>query len=1292
MSSRKRRIGQLGLPILILFALPAMLQAQTATTGTIVGTVRDSSGAMVPGATVEATDLATKAVRSVLSNDVGQYVLSTLMPGSYDLKVTAAGFQAAVVTAVKVEVAKAATVDVELKVGALTETVTVTGESAPALQTLDATLGEVVNSKSLENLPTVTRRVVELAFLQVATMPNTGNANVSRSVAGARGDQNTFILDGMDVSDTQVGGTCCGNIGMGIPLPVEAVEEFRASVTNQNASFGRSTGGQYAMTTRRGSASYHGGAYWYHRNDNLNANTWARNRLTQKSPEIKDNRAGVRLGGPLLGPILQDRLFFFANWESRRYPKKDDTSRLVPSDTLRQGILRFVDNAGNVINYDLKTSAQCGPNSNTPCDPRGIGISPMIIKQFALLPAGNDTSLGDGRNTIGVRGPVDTSIKSDNFLGRVDFKINDRWNLNATYIWALQSMLGTSYIDIRGGASNFKSLYRVPNHPFTYNVGLTGNITPTLINELRFGFNRSSIVFENPDPSTLIQGAGMALDLAGLDEPYDISASRAQIGISSTYQLVDNFTWIKGKHTFQGGVNGQWLRFYHSRKGSGGLNVAPMAQIGVFNNIVISSTQRPPTCAAGQANCLRSTDVSRWNSLYATVLGMVDNTNKFTVRNVQTGKLDLTPQILLEGLTNEGTWKHLELHFADTWRVTNTLTLSLGVNGLIETPFVEDQGRRSFMISLDMNQPVWVNSYLDKRAAAALKGQGYNPGFAYAPTSNFPDRGEYPTVKTLAPRLAAAWNPSFREGLLGRVFGQGKTVFRGGYGLGFNRLHSVGTVQYGFQGNAALGQPNIINVPPCNFLGTPGAGCTAAAPFRVGVDGSAPLPPVADQIPVPYVVTEPFGQDTSQQWTSDFKMGHVHSVDFTIQRELPWNLVMEIGWIGRYGRNLMVDRNHNAVPFFITDLSGKSNQTFAQAYDLVAAELRAGVTPAKVAPQPWFENSLAAGATVALATSHTSNFISALVRDLWFNGTPGAANQGIDPWLISLGRQPINNRQIRYTITKTYGGWSNYNGMIFSLTRRMSNASFNFNYTFSKNMETLGGIFDSSAGTTMNPYDLSYAYGPSFSDRTHGINLYGMWELPFGPGRMFSTKSGVMNKVIGGWQVSSVMQWFSGRPLFVAMGGQPFGSPGAQESVPAFRDPKAMEGRHFNVAGSGGVGTTGNPATGGTGLNLFADPQYVFESFRPFKISEDGRSSRGLIRGLPWFTLDISVSKRTRLGESASLRFGADLLNFLNHPLFNDPSLNLLSPTTFGVLTSQPISDNNYYGQRQIQLFLRVEF
>lgn len=1263
--------------------------AQTATTGNLLGTIKDTNGAAVSNAKVDLIDSATGAAISTASNEAGQYVFTTVLPGTYKLRVTATGFKQANVNDLKIEVAKSSTQDLSLSVGEVSSSVEIT--ATQELQTADATLGEVVSTRTLQELPTVTRRVVELVFLQVASQPNQGNANISRSVAGARGDQNTFILDGLDVSDSQVGGTCCGNIGMGIPLPVDAIGEFRSSVTNQNASFGRSTGGQYAMTTRRGTESYHGTLYWYHRNDNLNANTWTRNRLNQKNAELKDNRGGISLGGPLLGdlvPKLKEKLFFFTNLERRRFPQARDTTRIVPTDTLRQGVLRFFDNAGNIVSYDLKSSRACGPAGDQPCDPRGVGLSPVISQHFALLPRGNDPTFGDGLNTIGVTGPADATESSDNTLTRVDYTINDKWRANALWVWAQQRSRGFGFIDIRKGPQGFESLFRIPNDPRHYNFGLTGTLTPRLVNETRFGYNVSSIVFENPDPSTLVPGSGMALDLAGLDEPYDITGSRAQRGISSTWQFVDNLTYTLGKHTFQGGVNMQWLRFFHSRKGAGALNVQPMAIIGGTSSTVIPVSQRPPTCAAGQTNCIRAADVSSWNTFYGAVLGQVDTAGKFTVRDPNTGKLDLDPRVLAEGEINEGSWQHYEIYLSDTWRLTNSLTLNLGFNAIIENPFQEDKDRRSFLIDVGENKPIFVNEYLNRRAEAARQGQVYNPVLAFAPTRQFPEYPEMPAQRSLSPRVSLAWQPSYQSGLLGRLFGERQTAIRGGFAQGFNRVQAVGFVQFPMIGNAALAQPNTINGPKCDYLRTPGAACVASAsPFRVGVDGPAPLPTIDAQIPIPYVVPTPFGLGLGNTlgWTPDFKLGYVNSFDFTIQRELPWNIVAEVGWIGRFGRNLMVDVNTNAVPFFIKDMSGRSQQTFAQAYDVVAGEMRAGLQPSAVTPQPWFENSLGAGATRSLAASQSAAFINGLVYNLFFNG--------IDPILLSQGKTPVNNRQIYATIYHTHGGYNNYNAAFVTLHKRLSRGlDFNFNYTFSKNLETLGGIHDGTAGLSVNPFDLDYAYGPSLSDRTHGINIYGLYELPFGKGKRLNPP-GWSSKLASGWQISAVGQWFSGRPLFVTTGGQPFGSHpgGSQESLPAARTP-GDSGRFMNITGTNGIAVNGDPARRGTGLNLFQNPEEAFRSFRPFLLSQDQRTSRGLIRGLPWATLDASLSKRTNLGEKISLRFSADFLNVLNHPLFDDPALNVLAPASFGVLTSQPISSNNFYNARQIQLGLRIEF
>jgi hypothetical protein len=1252
--------------------------AQTATSGSIVGTVKDQSGAVVPGASVELKDAATGAVRKAETNQAGQYAFTPVAPGLYTVTVTAKGFRQAVVTEIKVEVVKSSLVDVVLQLGEVAETVQVEAGARVELQTVNAAVGEVVDSRALVNLPTMTRRAVELLYLQVGAQPWTGWAGngSSGTVAGGKGDQNNFTLNGMDISDNHVGGTCCGNFGPGIPIPVEAVEEFRATVSNQNATTGRSTGGEFAFVTRRGSPDYHGAVYWYFQNDDfLQANTWTRNRLGQPKPELKDNRYGFRIGGPLLGPVERQNLFFFLNMEGRRFPQRTDVSGIMPSASLRQGILRFRDGTGSVVSYDLATSSLCGPSNSSACDPRGIGLSPVIADQFAILPDGNDPSTGDGLNTIGLRGATDSSQKDDNIVARVDYNVTAKWSMNATWLWAEHRVASPNMhpgIDFRGGADNIVTDAFITNYPRMYTFALNGTITPNLTNEFRVGYNRSTIGFSMPQPEELVSGAGMALHLAFLDDPIqDIGSARSQIGLARTWQFTDNLNWIKGKHVLQGGTNIQLLRFFHSRVQRSGANIAPVANIGSFGNLTIPSNQRPPTCASpGQANCLLPSDVGRWDGLYAAVTGIIDNVVLATSR-------DAHGNAIPGPFENEGPWYHFEIYAADTWRIRPSLTLSLGVNGLIEIPYHDIKGRLAFLIDQQTGQPISVLNYLKTRADAARQGHIYNPGLAFAPMDMFPGRREFPLHKSLGPRLAAAWNPSFSDGFLGHMLGQGKTVIRGGYALGYHRPMAVGFVQFNMQGNSITATPAILNGPTNS----------AGQPFRVGVDGPAPLPSVPATIPIPYAPPVPYGDSFDLQWDPSYKFGYMHAGDLTIQRELRNNFLIEVGWIGRFGRRLEVDANINAVPFFIKDLSGLSNQTFAQAFDLVAAQLRAGALPATVTPQPWFENSIGAGATVTLATTHTSDFINGFVNDLWMN--PG----GID----SLLPTPVNNRQIRQTLSHVADGRSNYNALFVSLAKRPTHGlSFKLNYTLSKNLAPPIGISDSGTGSCMNPFDRNYCYGPALSDRRHGLNFYGTYDLPFGKGQRFG--GGVsprLNKLIGGWSTSTILTYFSGLPLSVYAGGQPFGNACCgDESAPLSRDPRADEGRHGGVSGSNGVGVAGDPAAGGSGLNLFSNPEAVFNSFRYFKISEDGRGSRGVIRGLPRFTWDLSVAKYTAVTERIGVRFSFDFFNVANHPLFNDPFLNLLDPASFGVINSQPGDPGNgdYWTPRRCQFGLRIEF
>ncbi|MGA7341367.1 MAG: carboxypeptidase-like regulatory domain-containing protein, partial [Terracidiphilus sp.] len=415
-----------------------LVHAQTSTTGAIVGVVADPSGAVVASAKLSLQSGTSGAIISTTANASGQYSFPAVAPGTYTLSGTAKGFQTSVVAGVTVQVAKSTLVNVVLSVGSNSQTVVVSSGAQAELQTTDSAVGTVIGTDEVEELPTVTRRAVELTFLQVGAQPWTGGAynGSSGTIAGVAGDQNDFTLDGLNISDAQVGGECCGNIGTGIPLPVESVEEFNSATTNQNASFGRSPGGTFSFTVRSGTPTYHGAAYWYHVDNHLDASTWVADNLGQPKPEFLDNRIGFRVGGPLFGPYLKSKLNFFLNLEIRRFPNTTQVSGLVPLPSLRQGILTFLDGSGNAVTYNLKTSTLCGPSGTTQCDPRGIGLSSVISQQFALLPTGNDANLGDQLNTTGISGPANSAQNNDNAVGRLDYALSQNWHVNGIWSWA----------------------------------------------------------------------------------------------------------------------------------------------------------------------------------------------------------------------------------------------------------------------------------------------------------------------------------------------------------------------------------------------------------------------------------------------------------------------------------------------------------------------------------------------------------------------------------------------------------------------------------------------------------------------------------------------------------------------------------------------------------------------------------------------------------------------------------------------------------------------------------------
>lgn len=1281
--------------------------AQTASSASVVGTVTDPSGGAIASARVELKNTGTGTVAQTTTNQAGEFVFVHVLPGTYEIRASMQGFRTTVVPNLVIQVLKSYTVNMTLQLGEVAQTIEVQATSAVELETTSAQVGAVVGQERMLRLPTLTRSATELLNLQPAVSLGSGAfPRVGSRVAGAIDDQNTVTLNGIDITDNSITSTSFGLTT--IPIPVDSVQEARVGVNNPNASFDRSSGAQVALVTRSGTNNFHGALYGYHQNWVLNANSWENNRLGIQRPHIIDNRDGFSLGGP----ILKNKTFVFGNYEHRHFNSAVNILRFVPTPTLRQGILRFRDASGNVVSYPLATATNCGPSANLPCDPRQLGISPTVQALWNLMPAGNDPSSGDGLNTIGFRATVPTPIIDDFVTFRLDQVLNSRWQFHGTYIYARDLALNASQVDIRGG--QVRALRPFPNRGDGVIAWLDGQLRPNLLNSFHFGWIRSREEFNALAPSATarllnLPGTGSAagpiaiapaLAQTGfLDAPIDVDTQRARFQTISqrNIQYVDDLTWIKGNHTAAFGLNIQSIPTVHIRndKVVGSLtSLVAVADADVSPFLTIPNTNRPPTCNSSlTTGCLQASDVQRWDRLYAATLGLVDNISILVTRDGSLNPLPFgTP------LINDARLHAYYFYAQDSWRITPAFTVTYGLAYGWQTPPKEKLDRQTLLIDNTTGQVLTAHNYLSARQGAALRGNIYNPQLAYAPLRSAPVDSVFETDwGNVAPRVAVAYNPSFtgKNWLLNRLFGDRKAVLRGGFSLVYDRTNTVQSVIIPMLG-VGFAQTINVRLPNCAASGTPGPNCNVsggnpgASAFRIGVDGTMPLPTVPP-VQAPIVPGTPFGELLSFQVDPDTHIGRSYSGTLTYQRELPGNMLLEVGWIGRWSSHLPEAVNFNAAPYFFVDPA--SGQSFAQAFDAVATQLR---NNQPVTPQPWFENQLPGLGTNFLASSSASAFINGLVSSLFTTINLVRTT--------ALNLPPLINLETLESFVRTYQGKANYQGMLVSLHKRLSNGMvFDLNYTFSKALDN-GVANQNSAGFFSNSFSPNVSYGPTLFDRRHVFNANFYYELPFGPGHRLTTSYLPLNKLIGGWYVSGIYVASTGLPEIVVESNQVWGGgsifPNAVGAIPT-KDVQSFDpGVHSGVSSSCSFGSSGNPSNKGTGLNLFADPCAVARSYRPVLLSVDGRDGRGHpIYGLGFWNLDLSIGKRTTLHavpslfrEGISFIFTADFFNVFNHVNFNDPALNLQQPQSFGVLTSQFIPANRQAGSRWIQGGLRIEW
>jgi hypothetical protein len=811
----------------VLLFVPIAMLGQTVATGTISGQVTDPSGAAVAGATVTLIDESTGSSRVTTSNESGQYVFVNVIPGTYTTTVNKIGFRVTKIVAQEVKVGGSHIVNVQLEMGAVTQTVEVTATNTE-LQTMNATVGNTVNSAALDALPSLNRDISTFVELQPGVSPD-------GSVAGAVVDQSTFMLDGgnntndmdgsMSVYTTSFAGDPTGGVSNQsfavaagptgvLPTPADSVEEFKVNTAGQTADFNSSAGAQIQVVTRRGSDAVHGSVYEYYLDNNLSANTWENNASGVRHPDWHRSRFGARAGGPLLPKMLGGKTYIFGNYEGYRWNNSETVERAVPSAAMRLGLLTFAATpdptvpavcSGGACTYNLNPTSVTFNGVTYPSsglDPRNIGINPLVQQVWnKFMPLPNESACGLGRcDTVNVQGfRANLGIPQTSNFGvlRLDHDFGPKWHFTASYRYFKLGVATDDQIDIGGFFPGDKlgtpaSQSSAPQVPWFYVVGLTTNITPHLTNDFHWSYVRNWWAWGRAGDTPQLTGLGGALEPFGETKtqaliPFNVNTqqTRTRFWDGHDHFFRDDLSLLKGNHLFQFGGTYQHNWNFHSRTDNGGgINFQPVYQLGTTADAGI--TVATPAGFSGSAK--------DWGRDYAATLGIVSIAQQVYTR--AGANLALNPP--LTPAFDQSTIPYYNVYFSDTWHMKPTFTLTYGLGWTLEMPPVEKNGKQVELVD-QANRLIDIQAYLHSRQQAALQGQVYNPIVGFNLVGNTEDGRKYPYdpyYGSFSPRIAAAWNPNFDQGFLGKAFGHGKSVIRGGYGRIYGRLNGVTWCSY----------------------------------------------------------------------------------------------------------------------------------------------------------------------------------------------------------------------------------------------------------------------------------------------------------------------------------------------------------------------------------------------------------------------------------------------------------------------------------------------------------------
>jgi len=1124
--------------------------------GGLRGAVKDANG-VIPGAGVTLINEATNVQRGTVSNQVGEYVFAAVLPGTYTVRTVLTGFKTFERKGLAIGTQQFITLDLLMEIGTVEESISVTANS-PLIETSNASTGEVLDKKTLEALPALNRNAYMTAVTTVPTVIATGNPYFSRmedqsngsllSLGGGPRRANNYLLDGVSYTDIT-------NRTSAFPS-TEAIEEVKVQVHTYDAEMGRSGGGVFNTTGKSGTNSFHGSGFYQTRPNWALAN----NLFDERAGRPKSTLPFYRYwGGSFGGPIARNKTFFWLSHEGYQTNSALTGLLIFPTDRERAGDFSqsFGRDGNPIIIYDPLTTRPNPSGSGFVRDAfPGNVIPPGRISKVArnlasFIPKPDVQRSGaNGLANYQYASPIFTW--ADQLTTKIEHKLTDKVSLTGMYLYQPDNEQSTHFwAEQNPFADPDQGLERRRVHIVALNNTLIPN--PTTVVTLRYGWTRFED-FQLP----------FTYDLASLGFPNsfvkDVTFQKFPSGTIDSYGPTDGSRIFGNRGmsptTYDSwAVNGTVSKFVGRHTFKFG---ADFRQISAFTLTYGDAsgdfrfdkewTQSDPFVP--QSN--------EGNGFASFLLGLPSG---------NPGNPSSAPVS-----TPLDAFIHYYATYAqDDFRLSSNLTLNFGLRYEYEAGMREKENR--FTVAFDRN----AASPLAAKTGLDLRG-----GLRYAGQDGFPDYQGDPSKTKFSPRVGVAW--ALNE----------KTVVRGGYGLFWSPwiYSSPGTISYGQTGytretfvdqssrlipTASLDNPfpNGLLKPVGNTLG-----------LLTGVGGQIDF--VSQDRQSPYV----------QQYSVD------------LQRELPGDMAVSIGYIGSRGDNLGY---------------GADGVAFVNINQLRPEQLALGTALQQQVPNPFFGIPEAG----AFSTSPT------IARGQLLRPFPQFGN--------------IRDRQ-------TTGARSRYHAAVLKFEKRLSHGwGGRFHYTWSRLDDDVFGeppYYNSQnqGGRPLNNYDLAAEYSRSLLDMPHRVVLSPIVELPFGEGKPWATK-GLANIIAGGWTVSVIATYESGQPLNVVQNADNTGS----------------------FSGVQRPNWTGvDPATPGSTIDRlinYINPA-AYEAAQPFTFGTGTRTDPR-IRSPFRTNYDMVLAKTLSVGTSLKAQIRLEMLNATDNPKFVGGGDSRFGRSSFGTISRQ---------------------